>query len=577
MNKKLLIGIIVLIVISFFLGRVTKRSDDHSEHDQVLSVNNEGEVIWTCSMHPSIQLPEAGQCPICFMDLISVNKNDLQGGDGTPKIKLSENAKNLAGIQTTIAFRQPASLIRTLSGQVETSEKKESMITSKIAGRIDTLFIDYVGQSIRKGQKIASLYSPELLVLQNELLDAIKREKENPLDINTKLKNAAINKLRLLGYSKTDIDNIIDKNIVSDHILIRSQTSGYVLNKLVEEGQYVKTGEKLYHIADLSKVWVMLDAYENDIRWITKNQKVSIKANAWPNKLFTGKISYIDPVLSPKTRTINVRVEVNNKSGELKPDMLVYGDVYVELNDKGTPYKSQDKHPLLIPISAPLQTGKRAVVYLETQKDSTSALYEGREIELGPRVGNFFIALSGINQGDRIVTNGAFKIDGELQIKAMKSMMGSDPTDIIKGEKTLPSKSKKVFEDLLNSYLQLQSSLASDSLNSSINALKTMKAISIKVKYLGGEGYDVWNKSTVNLKEILNNRNPKSIENMRILFNDISDIIIPLEQYYGGKDTYLAYCPMAFNDKGAFWVQKGKEISNPYFGASMLRCGEIKE
>lgn len=577
MNKKVIAGAIILFFLSFFVGRITKGTDDHSKHELEKSVNDKGEVIWTCSMHPSVQLPEKGQCPICFMDLIPVSKGDLENSGDTPSLTLSENARNLAGIQTTMVIRQPATLARTLSGKVQVSQKKKAMITSRISGRLDTLFIDYEGQSISKGQKVAAIYSPELLLIQDELINAVNKNAENPSEFTNNLKNSAIEKLRLLGFNQKDIDNIIEKQKATDHMIIRADHSGYVLKKNVEEGNYVKTGMNLFHIADLSRVWIMLDAYENDIQWIRNNQKVRLRVQAWPNEIFEGKISYIDPVLNPTTRTVEVRVEAKNYEGKLKPDMLVYGDINIELNDQGTPHKKGDKSPLLIPVTSPLQTGKRAVVYIQTEKDSSHFLYEGREINLGPRVGDFFIVTNGLQQGDKVVTNGAFKIDGELQIKAQKSMMSYDEKGNIFNQRVLPQKSDKTLQKIFDNYLKLQESLTADSANSAIINLQSLRNNSQAITYIGGEGFDIWNSSGNKLKEVLKNRFPKDIENIRILFNDISDIIIPLEQYYGKNETFLAYCPMAFNNKGAFWIQKGKTINNPYFGASMLRCGEIKE
>ena len=383
-----------------------------------------GETVWTCSMHPQIQLPEPGQCPICFMDLIPVTKDD-EGEDQVSlrQISLSPTARKLARVDLARVERREVSVETRMVGKVTIDETRMGTITAWMAGRIDTLYVDSTGSVVKRGKPMASIYSPELLTAQAELLQAEKALQNlqgSSFDLvretaeNTR--NAAMEKLRLLGLSKAQIESILRKGKPSDHVTLFSPMSGVVIEKNVVEGVYVKTGTPIYTIADLSKVWVVLGAYESDLPWIEEGGEVSFTTKSLPGKVFTGKVIFIDQVLDETTRTVDVRLRVDNPGYTLKPGMLVHA--VQRQNGAGT---EGEHKPLVIPVSAPLITGKRAVVYLALP--DRDGVYTGREIVLGPRAGDFFIVKEGLSEGDLVVTNGNFKIDSALQIMARPSMM----------------------------------------------------------------------------------------------------------------------------------------------------------
>ncbi|MCP4709190.1 MAG: HlyD family efflux transporter periplasmic adaptor subunit, partial [Planctomycetes bacterium] len=274
-------------------------------------------------------------------------------------------------------------------------------------------------------------------------------------------------KLRLWGLTEQQISDIEKSGQPSDHVTIFAPISGVVIHKNATEGIYVKTGSKIYTIADLTRVWIMLDAYESDLMWLRYGQDVEFETEAYPGDVFQGRIAFIDPVLDKKTRTVKVRVNVDNKDGRLKPDMFVRSIVRAKVaaggkvmdtslagkwicpmhpevvKDKtgscdvcGMPlvkaeklgYVSLDdaiaKASLVIPVSAPLITGKRAVVYVE--EPGKEGTYQGRDIVLGPRAGDFYLVKEGLNEGEMVVVNGNFKIDSAIQILAKPSMMNPD-------------------------------------------------------------------------------------------------------------------------------------------------------
>ncbi len=381
-------------------------------------------LLWTCSMHPQIQLPKRGKCPICGMDLIPI-KGAENGTDEMPRslreLTLSPYAMKLAEIQTSPVERKAVSVHVRMVGKIEYDETRLGYITAWVPGRIDKLYVDFTGVSVRKGDPMVYLYSPQLLTAQSELLEAIKTS--NKFKAGQTI-NAVRKKLRLLGLTENQITKIIKQGKPSDHVTILSPLSGIVIHKDALEGMYLKTGSRIYTIADLSQVWIKLDAYESDIIWLRRGQEVEIQAEAFPGQTFTGKITFVDPFVNPETRTVKVRVNVPNTDYKLKPEMFVRALVKASISDAAESLGISDetaKPPLVIPASAPLITGKRAVVYVAVPDKEGS--FEGREIVLGPRAGDYYVVLSGLHDGERVVTNGNFKIDSSMQIQAKPSMM----------------------------------------------------------------------------------------------------------------------------------------------------------
>jgi Cu(I)/Ag(I) efflux system membrane fusion protein len=431
---------------------------------------------WTCSMHPQIHMPKPGLCPLCNMKLIPVYKN--AAGDEMASMRefaTSEAAKALMDIETSPVERKFVTADIRMVGKVEYDESRLAYITAWVSGRLDQLYVDYTGVSVNKGDHMVYMYSPELLSAQEELLQALKssqRIKSDNSDIvrdlTTGTLDAAREKLRLLGLSAEQIAEVEKRGSATDHITINAPISGIVVHKNALEGMYVKTGTCIYTVADLSHIWVKLDAYESDLSWLRFGQQVEFTTVSFPGEVFKGTISFIDPVLDPVTRTVKVRVDVPNEDGRLKPEMFVKAIVKANVAAGGKVmdprlagkwicpmhpsvikdgpgkcdicgmplvkteslgYVSADpddsKKPLVIPVTAALVTGTRAIVYVEVP-NADKPTYEGREIVLGPRAGDYYIVRNGLEEGQRVVTKGNFKIDSALQIQAKPSMMTPD-------------------------------------------------------------------------------------------------------------------------------------------------------
>ncbi|MBU4366975.1 MAG: efflux RND transporter periplasmic adaptor subunit, partial [Verrucomicrobia bacterium] len=428
--------------------------------------------IWTCSMHPQFKLPKAGKCPICGMDLIPLDMGKDDMGAGLRELSVSKNAAARMEIQTAPVQRKFVAAEVRMVGKVDYDETRVSYITAWVPGRLDRLFVDYTGVPVKKGDHMVYLYSPELLGAQEELLQAVKAVKElekSDVTVVRKTTEATVEavreKLRLWGLTPEQIKKIEQRGKADDHMTIYSPVGGIVIHKNAKEGMYVQTGSRIYTIADLSGVWVLLDAYESDLVWLRYGQAVEFTAESYPGEVFKGTIAFIDPVLNQATRTVNVRVNVANPELKLKPGMFLRAVARANVASSGKvmdpdlagkwicPMHPEVVHdsegtcevcgmplvrteslgyvgkkptpadaPLVIPATAPLITGTRAIVYVSVPgKDRPT--YEGREILLGPRAGDYYLVRRGLQEGDQVVTRGNFKLDAELQIRAKPSMM----------------------------------------------------------------------------------------------------------------------------------------------------------
>ena len=428
--RRVLFAVAIIAAFAFGLllrggGETPSGNEAHTEQDHAAATT------WTCSMHPQIKLPKAGQCPICFMDLIPLDNGDGDDDLGPATLVLSEAAAALAEIQTAVVERRQAAARVRLIGKVDFDETRSKSIAAWVPGRIDTLFVDFTGTEVKRGDRLVSLYSPELYAAQTELLNAIQANRElqasgDPVMRKTAAETvtAARERLRLWGLDPSRIKQIEKSGQARRHMDITSPLGGVVIHKNAVEGMYVKTGTPIYTVADLSRVWVTLDAYESDLVWLKKGQNIDFTVEAVPGRRFHGTIDFIDPVLNKKTRTTMVRLNVDNGQRLLKPGMFVNATVAAVVDLAGESHQGDGAQstPLVIPASAPLITGKRAVVYVRVPGSAKPA-FEGREVVLGPRAGDFYIVLSGLAEGELVVTKGNFKIDSALQIQAKPSMM----------------------------------------------------------------------------------------------------------------------------------------------------------
>lgn len=597
---------------------------DHEHHHDTHHTES-AQITYTCSMHPQIKQPNPGSCPICGMDLIPL---DSSGDDDLHDwaIALSPSAQKLAQIRTSTVRRAIAEKEVRLPGRLELDETRIRTLASRFPGRVDRLYIDYIGVPVSAGDHLAEVFSPALLAAQAELLNA-RRFDTQGLSLR-----GAREKLRLLGLSDAAIKEIEERGTASDILQIDSPISGIVIDKQINEGDYVETGTTLFRVAEMDRLWLLLEAYETDLAWLRFGQKVHFTVKSAPGKDFEGTIAFIQPIVDPGHRTVKVRVNVENPEGLLKPGMYAQGIVHAKLNadsqviapefagkwispmhpeivkdepgacdrcgmalvpaeqlgyaklpDNGvTP---RDTLPLVIPASSVLRTGKRAVVYVETE-DQDRTIYEGRQIILGPRAGEWYVVESGLEEGERVVSQGAFKIDSSLQIQGKMSMMGLTETSGHKSHSSVRATGHKTHQNLhphepyagfhqqfdptLETYFKLQHALAMDQLKESkqfAGHMQTqLETITLDEKGIG----------LAALKRI---QAATNLEQARRPFEPLSDWITDWLKLYGtGLELKIwqMSCPMVFGNHTGYWLQNHEDLLNPYHGSGMLRCGDTE-
>ena len=579
------IGILAVgLLLGWLLFGDSSNNEIEHNHDTVTETNQ----MWTCSMHPQIMQPDSGDCPICGMDLIPAES----GSEGllADQFKLTENALALANIQTSIVGNSKTenNAIK-LSGKIAENEEANAVQVSYFSGRIERLNVSFTGEKVRKGQLLATIYSPELYAAQQELITTLSLKESQP-----ELYKAVRNKLKLWKLSDSQINQIEETSKVMENFPVYATVSGTVSEKLVEQGDYIKQGQPLLKIANLNTVWAIFDVYENQIDLFKKGQEIRISVNPYPNKEFKAKVDFIDPVLDVRTRTVKLRAVLNNKDEIFKPGMFVEGKIIGSSSNAKT---------LIIPASAILWTGERSVVYLKANPNEP--VFEMREVNLGNKMGDNYEVLEGLNNGDEIVTNGTFTVDAAAQLQGKKSMMnkkGGKTTTGHEGHIGMEETSLKVnnnpsainerikvstgFQNQLkivfNTYISLKNALVKD--DSKIVEEKAKEMLvnlnQIDMKLLTDKNaHNHWMQIEKELKSYANSiSGTTNIKKQRNHFKQLSSHLTSSIQLFGiNEKVYNQFCPMADNNKGAYWLSKEEQVLNPYFGDAMLKCGEVKQ
>ncbi|AHW61152.1 membrane fusion protein, Cu(I)/Ag(I) efflux system [Draconibacterium orientale] len=587
-NRKTIIIVLSTLAIGLLLGWLifggseAKVTEEHQHEHPAEEVA--GETTWTCSMHPQIRQPEPGDCPICGMDLIPLEEE--QNGEVDPNaVSMSATAMQLANIKTTIVGAvEPLKVVR-LNGKVQEDERLIFSQSSHIPGRIEDLKVNFTGDYVQKGQVIASVYSPDLVTAQEELFEAQKIKDSQP-----QLFEAAKEKLKNWKLTDEQISQILSSGTAQQTFDVRAEVSGYVTQKKVNTGDYVRRGQAIYEIADLSKVWILFDVYESDLTWINKGDKVSYTIESLPGETFEGTIDYLDPVINPKTRVAKARVVQSNKGLKLKPEMFVSGKVEAKLPQTDA---------LVVPKTAVMWTGERSVVYVKSENNQ-GVYFNMREVDLGPALGESYVVENGVQQGEEIAVNGTFSIDAAAQLAGKPSMMspegGAAPTghnhdgmNMENDEQSAPVEALEVDPEFVKqlttfykAYLNMNEAfIESDAAKVSAEAKNTSKALAaIKMELLKGDTHMAWMDQLNILKPSLQKiGNSTIIDEQRLEYATFNLAFYKSLKMFGldNETTYYQYCPMANSDQGAYWFSAEKEIRNPYFGDMMLSCGETRE
>jgi Cu(I)/Ag(I) efflux system membrane fusion protein len=450
-----------------------------------------------------------------------------------------------------------------------------------VAGRIERLDVRATGEAVAAQQVVAAIYSADLMAAQQDLNVAERQAARlggAPGDAARQSSDAMVaaarSRLDLLGMSRNEIDRVAKAGKPNRLAIVRSPAAGTVIERLAAEGAWVEAGGPLVRIADLSRVWVQLDAYERDLGRVAVGQKVRFTVEALPGEQFSGDITFIDPTVDRERRTARVRVAVDNADGRLRPGLAVQASI------EGV---ALVQAPLVVPASAPLFTGRRSVVYVEINTSEGPA-YEARVGRLGQRLAEGYPVIAGIEEGQRVVVHGAFVIDADLQLRGGESMMAlADDREVDPATEPIPVKTdeRKAFAPVIEAYLALQRALAADDLGLATTAARALADTASSLRF--GENpllHSAWTPLGERIAtEAARVAAATSLESARGPFEPISHAIERVLVRVGNpldRPVAVAFCPMARDGSGARWVQSEGDIDNAYYGAVMRKCGEIR-
>ncbi|MCH8157009.1 MAG: efflux RND transporter periplasmic adaptor subunit [Nitrospinae bacterium] len=372
---------------------------------------------WAAPMNPAYTSDKPGKSPT-GMDLVPVYEDQ---GDVSSGIRITPTMTQNIGVKTERVRRRTLTRdVRTI-GRLTYDERLVTHIHTKYEGWIEKLYVNFTGQEVNSNDLLVEIYSPELVSTQEELLLALKYNqtlKDSPFE---EIRNGASNllnstrrRLELFDVPEHQIEELIRSKKITKTMHIHSPVKGFVIKKNAMQGMYVKPGSSLYTIADLSNIWVMADIYEYELPWIKVGQEAEMTLSYYPGKKFSGKVTYIDPFLAPKTRTIKVRMEFKNPNWELKPDM--YANVTLK--------SIIAKNTVAVPEEAVIHSGERDLVITRTP----SGGFKTREVTLGPQTQGYYQVLKGLKSGETVVTSSHFLIDSESKLtEAISKMQEAKP------------------------------------------------------------------------------------------------------------------------------------------------------
>ncbi|MEI6177169.1 MAG: efflux RND transporter periplasmic adaptor subunit [Verrucomicrobiota bacterium] len=516
-------------------------------------------LFYQSAMHPWIKSDKPGRCTICGMELTPVYEGEkgLDESGGGKVVSLTQNQIQVLHVQTSEAKIRPLVRILSVAGVIDDNSMRHRVLSAYVDGRIDKLHVNYLGAEVTEGQPLAEFYSPSLLQAEREY-----RQLSGELKKNTALR------LRQMGLNPAQIELLDQKPADSLTSQILSPISGTVVSQSVYEGQYVSTGQQLFEIADFSTMWFNFRAYEQDMPWIKTGLTVRVTTPSLPGKTYTGKITFIDPNFDEATRSTQVRVDLDNPLVNGKRELLhrLYADGLVELEAPSV---------LTVPRSAVIETGSEAVVYIE----QSGGVYEHTVLKTGRRGDALVEVLSGLKEGDKVVTNGNLLIDGQAEMNRA-FMTPTEPETPVTKHVGLNAEQKQAIAGFIKVADAMSAALATDNLAAFNTASKSAMETT-------GAMVDLLKPNVENLEALEKSRHFHGIDDIksaRVAFHTFTmaatAALEPLRKAGETPDFQVYECGMV-NDavpgvpKKARWIQTGgRNLANPFFGSEMPDCGE---
>jgi len=538
----------------YFLGR-------HSTGAPAESASVPAPVAYQCPMHPWIKADRAdAKCTICGMALVAAHAS----GGAAAHEEVDPNLVTLTPAQAAVVGVQTSpvrlgSLARTLrvTGVVDDDDTRHRILAARVPGRVERLFVNFVGAEVQEGAQLATIYSPDMLTAQREYLERLKA---GNIAFTAAERAAAKEKLLSLGLTEEEIGVLETTRQATAMVTVRAPMSGTVVARGAYEGKYVAANDELFQIGDFSRMWLVFDAAEPDLAWLRVGQAVEVAVPSLPGKLLTAPIAFIDPNLDETTRTARVRVVLDNPDRLLRHRQTAYATVRAESPDA-----------LLAPRSAILQHSGRAVVFV----DRGGHAYAAREVQLG-RIGDTEAEiLAGLRAGDRVVTEGALVLDGQAQLAhaavgSTPHEHGSTPEKISVEVPQHDDAARAQLMTLAFAAADAATALAADDLAAYQSQLPELRAaLAAYLAAFPGAGGTPLAKTKL--------ADGPDLDGARRAFEPFSTELADLvrtQNLHGAKQLFIYQCPMSPVLGTGRWLSRTEQLRNPFFGSAMLECGE---
>lgn len=556
------------------------KTDSHSGHNHAAQPG--GDSSFTCPMHPQIVQSQPGSCPICGMDLVPVVKT----GSKATEVMLSASQRQLANIRVRPVTSGAIGNTTVLNARLAADQQRTDVISSRIAGRLERLYVKEIGQPVRKGQLLYELYSESLLTYQQEYLVALKQEQElgKAEARYGQFRQAAQQRLKLYGMTDAQIRQLAQRGTVQPRIPFLAPASGTVTEIAASEGQYVGEGGLLYRLVDLSQLWVEADLYAGEADWLKVGSRVQVQIAGYESEPLTARVAFINPEYRAGSQILTVRAELANPTGRFQPGMQAR-----LLAQHGR------QQGITLPVDAVIRDQRGTHVYVQT----TDSTFQPRRVETGLETADQVAITGGLKGDEQVVVSGAYLLYSEIILKK-----GVNPLTAIaaenKAEQASPNRRDapggappnrttsvpKAFQHqltiLYEQSLRLTESLiASNPAKARTQAAAARQALEgINMHLLQEPEHQDWMKQLSRMQAALSSLAAAAdLEKQRSAYAQFSDGLYLSIKTFGIEDkpVFRQFCPMAQNNQGGYWLSDRKAIRNPYFGEQMLSCGETKE
>lgn len=537
--------------------------------------------LWTCSMHPQVIQPEPGICPICHMELTPLKADGAAGAGGT--ITVDPVVVQNMGVRVAAVASSPVVQSVRVVGYLEEPEPFHRDINLRVNGWIEKLHANIDGMVITEGQPLFDLYSPELTVAIDEMI-AARRQSERTTGNGGELLDSSRRKLLQFGLLGKQIDELSRADGAPSTVPILAPMSGHLTAKMVYEGAAVKAGDLVLRLANRHRMWIDAQVPEQLISLVSDDQPVRATLVSQPGKRFTGKVLFVHPHVDPQTRTALVRIEIDNQDLALRQGMYATVEILADAYREG----------LTVPREAVIDTGRRQLVFVSLGEGR----FAPRDVTLGlPGQDGTVEVRTGVQSGDMVVTSGQFLLDSESRLKeavakhlsaglpghsSHAATAAAGPLAKTAAPTSAPSGERLVVphaDDIVHEYLVLAEKFgARQEADAAIDVGKLTDISAMAAEHASAEAKALAKA----VAEAATAMKEEPIAEQRAGFVALSDAVIRLAQRARLSDAvaptlYVMHCPMAFDDKGARWMQDEEQLANPYYATQMKRCGEVVE